>query len=344
MNATSIEWTDLSVNPIRARRLDGKQRVPGHFCEKISPGCANCYASRTQPRFGLPQFPGTNKSPADMGVELFLDQKVLESVLKRRKPAKLFWFDMTDAFGDWVPFEWLDQCFAVMALTPHLTHQVLTKRPERMAEYLAKPRMQTSWGDGIGVSTHIIEDCIATSEWPLPNVWLGTSVENQEQADKRIPHLLKCPAAVRFLSVEPLLGPVDLRLAGEECEVCGNRADAQGVIDHGRGCYTQDADGGGTSSGEPRREIHWVIVGGESGHGARQCPTEWIKSIVDQCRAADTPCFVKQLGSKPVWVGALKFHPIKLKDSKGGDPSEWPAELRIRQMPFMAAPEEAHAL
>jgi hypothetical protein len=136
MNATSIEWTDLSVNPIRARRLDGKQRVPGHFCQKISPGCANCYASRTQPRFGLPQFPGTNKSPADMGVELFLDQKVLESVLKRRKPAKLFWFDMTDAFGDWVPFEWLDQCFAVMALTPHLTHQVLTKRPERMADYL----------------------------------------------------------------------------------------------------------------------------------------------------------------------------------------------------------------
>jgi protein gp37 len=265
----------------------------------------------------------------------------LDIPLKVKKPTTWFVNSMSDLFHKEVPFEFIDKVFAVMALCPQHTFQILTKRPEQMAEYVgiedrAELIAKTAWNicDGYG-------------PWPLPNVWLGTSVENQKAADERIPHLLKCPAAVRFLSVEPMLGPVDLSVGHvlkreEACELCEGPT------------------------------IDWVIVGGESGHHARPCHIEWIRSIVEQCKTAGCPAFVKQLGkwiagphdfdgwkgSIDRWLldnGASWSRPILrsqlypqyydqrpknatawgLGDPKGGDMTEWPAELRIREMPLV---------
>ena len=145
MATTSIEWTDFSHNPIRARLKDaahagvtkgGYGSGVGHYCEKISSGCAKCYSSTAQKRFRMPEFPGAKGMPLVGGnVEVFLDEARLVEPLSWRKPRKVFICDMTDPFGQWVPFEWIDRIFAVMALTPHITWQILTKRPERMAEF-----------------------------------------------------------------------------------------------------------------------------------------------------------------------------------------------------------------
>lgn len=340
MSKTSIEWTDDSHNPIRARLRDaahagltrgGYGSGVGHYCEKISSGCAHCYSSTTQPRFGMPEFLGVqNGEPA---VDVFLDEVRLVEPLSWRRPRKVFLCDMTDLFGPWVPFEWIDKIFAVMALTPHITWQILTKRPERMAEYLATRtaiddshrvdrlpqwyQVYTRWFDeGYGGGrffdterdwdrAHDAAEKVDPTR-TLSNIWLGTSCEDKKRADERIPHLLRCPAAIRFLSCEPLLGPIDF---GDEDEIHGPFS----RLDLGL--------------------IHWVIVGGESGPSARPCASAWITSIIEQCRAASVACFVKQLGSKPVNVGGLKFHPVTLKSSKGGDPSEWHRSLCVREMP-----------
>lgn len=132
MAETSIQWTDHSINPIRAR-LKTDLSVSGHYCEKLSAGCANCYASNLQKRFGMPAFLGTSGRGLDV-VKPFLDEFKLVEVLRRQKPTKYFWCDMTDMFGSWVPDEWIDLCFATMALTPQHTHQVLTKRADRLTE------------------------------------------------------------------------------------------------------------------------------------------------------------------------------------------------------------------
>lgn len=339
---TSIEWTDASWTPLKARRKDtGKV---GWHCERVSEGCKNCYAATFNHRM-LPNG-GTGldfTKQAREKVDIFLDEKTLTQPLHWKRPRKVFVCSMTDLFAEFVPFELIDKVFAVMALTPQHTYQILTKRPERMAEYFAT--FDTDFHNGIaeidgedggyrlGASAATlldgdwiwnegkrhrrkIEEFIADSHadpsgmsndeeggddeyetkpvvWPLPNVILMTSVENQEQADKRIPWLLKCPAALRGLSVEPLLGAINLQLAGEECRVCSNRADSEGVIEHGRGCYSQSENGGGISYGEPRREIHWIIVGGESGAGARPMHPDWARSIRDQCQAAGVSYFFK---------------------------------------------------
>lgn len=344
MGKTSIEWTDLSFNPIRARRLDGGQRVPGHFCQKISPGCANCYASGFQLRFHMPTFGGVNKTPAEQGVEVFLDQDVLRSLLTRRKPAKVFWCDMSDLFGDWVPFDWIDRCFAVMALTPHLTHQVLTKRPERMAEYLLgkRERVWASMGgiperrEMVNTRLHVQISCngmlhwgpngsridraysvgshVGQSEsgWPLPNVWLGCSVENQEQADKRIPHLLKCPAAVRFLSCEPLLGPVDLYKA---IPIPIEPEDVDNLGPAGWSICPKTLGGA---------QVDWTIVGGESGPGARPMHPDWVRSIRDQCVAARVPFFFKQWGEHGYEYDRDRDDPDMRRCEKWGKtPGQW---------------------
>src|SRR5688572_12765248 len=135
MTVTSIEWTDRSVNPIRARNKD--TGAIGHFCEKVSPGCAHCYAAswnlRVRPSGKYLIGTGLDFVPANReNVEIFLDDSKLREVLRQKAPTKYFWCDMTDLFGEWVPVEYIDRCFAVMALTPHHTHQVLTKRADRM--------------------------------------------------------------------------------------------------------------------------------------------------------------------------------------------------------------------
>jgi len=158
----------------------------------------------------------------------------------------------------------------------------------------------------------------------IPNVWLGTSTENQATADERIPHLLRCPAAVRFLSVEPMIGPVEL------FDVDGSVARAMQRLNPREMMFPADV-------------VDWVIVGGESGSKARRCDVEWIRSIVQQCKAAGVACFVKQVGSKPHGFGqwnhpdnegrGVNIEGRRLSDRKGGDPSEWPEDLRVREMP-----------
>lgn len=371
MAATSIEWVrgddgsaDHSINPIRARKLNSSaggfeigSKSVGHYCEKISPGCAHCYASALQSRFKTPAFPGVAREgdtvPLDgalrTGVTPYLDETKLDEVLRRRKPTRYFWCDMTDLFGWWVRDEWLDKCFAAMAATPQHTHLVLTKRPDRMLSYMQGVRSKTEGGfakRGVALAAwareHWPADALAALmesseagwwEWlDMPNVFLGVSAEDQKRADERIPLLLQTPAAVRFVSIEPLLGPVDLRTGVYQWPAVG-------------------ADLGTTLAG-----IDWVIIGGESGPHARPCNIEWVRSIVQQCQAAGAACFVKQLGGVPVTscpecggtIGrvlggfanscgaghtALINRWMRLRDGKGGDPAEWPEDLLVRQFP-----------
>ena len=332
MNRTSIEWADWSVNPIKLRLASGKTV---NACTKVSAGCANCYAESITKRWwpkAEQEFPGYRLPLLERG-ELVLLEHELEAVLRlderiaRGKADaaenKVFWGDMNDLFGEWVPFGMLDLCFAVMALTPRLVHQVLTKRPERMAEYWGRMRCSEL---NILRAAHRYEGAISGGwSWPLPNVWLGTSVEDQKAADQRIPHLLNCPAAVRFLSCEPLLGPVDLSEWLDPA--CPDDPDGQ----HHVGCGCNAAD-----------DIHWVIAGGESGPGARPCDVRWIQHLTVQAEAAGVPVFVKQLGRYPLdynaldWPQGTRFdrggHP-DVADHKGGDMTQWPEVLRIREMP-----------
>jgi protein gp37 len=349
---TSIEWSDFSVNPFRARlpgagSKGGYSSGVGHYCEKVSRGCKNCYSSTTQSRFGLPQF----QEQRNGVVESFFDASKLTEVLRRKAPTKWFWCDMTDMFGDWVPFEWIAACFGVMAATPQHTHQVLTKRPVRALEFFAWLKAETL-GYWHGVHGRLWEDlekaapAVGTQEawdamyraahgsepatklgdvgagfrWPLPNVHLGVSVEDQKRADERIPLLLQCPAAVRWVSAEPLLEAVNLtNIRGPRSVV----RDALRVDDNGRNGFVP-----------AERHLDWVVVGGESGRDPRPFDVDWARSVVEQCRAAGVPLFVKQLGANPyestMEDGCLA---VTLRDRKGGDPSEWPADLRVRMFP-----------
>jgi protein gp37 len=359
MGKTSIEWTEFSINPIRARnKATGKV---GHFCEKISPGCGHCYASEWNENrlgTGLPFLPAWRDS-----VELFLDEGKLQEVLRRQKPTTYFWCDMTDLFLEHHPDGWIDACFATMALTPWHTHQVLTKRTQRMHDYfdkrvtrhvLAAAASQLSGRrDGaLGTCDH----AVCNIDWPIPNVQLGVSVEDQPRADERIHWLIRTPAALRFLSCEPLLGAVVLPV----------------MIDEALDCPPEERRHwrfGGIVPVEclplppGSRGIDWVIVGGESGPDARPCHVRWIRSIVKQCRAAAVPVFSKQLGSS-VWSrndevadwfdecghlempGTPRFQGevervVGFRDRKGGDPAEWPKDLRVREFPGSVAPVEA---
>lgn len=201
---SAIEWTDATWNPIRARNK--KNAKLGWFCTHVSEGCRNCYAEKWNERLGtgLAYKPGHNDD-----IDIYLDEKQLTAPLRwRTKPRQIFTLSMSDLFADFVTDEWLDRIFAVMALADRHTFQVLTKRNARMRSYLR---------DG-AVGARIARHWLTTAGFgksfvlPLPNVWLGVSVENQETAAARIPDLLATPAAKRFLSCEPLLGPVDLRL------------------------------------------------------------------------------------------------------------------------------------
>lgn len=338
---SNIEWTQATWNPIAG-------------CTPVSPGCLHCYAAVMANRLeAIGQSKYAGLTVLHNGIRTFngkinLCESELSIPLKRKKPTMYFVNSMSDLFHKDVPFEFIDKVFAVMALCPQHTFQVLTKRPERMKDYLEHlQKAADSWaaftvskrftaavlnirwlsatkrgGDKSG--WHAGGPSIPNeTPWPLPNVWLGTSVENQKAADERIPHLLKCPAAVLFLSCEPLLGPVDLKrfipfTPAEWSKIDPNWKDSYRFID-------------------------WVIIGGESGGGARTCDVDWIRSIVAQCKAAKIPCFVKQLGAKPVATideitggdddDKDNIDDLELKDKKGGDIEEWPFDLQVRQFP-----------
>jgi protein gp37 len=318
---SNIEWTEKTWNPVVG-------------CTPVSPGCLNCYAATMarrleamgqkdyQPKheLGTPYDSGTIRiAEVKNGRAVFTGDvrclpDRLHEPLRRKKPTTWFVNSMSDLFHEAVPFDFICQVFATMFSAPQHIFQVLTKRPERMRECLSHPDfretmlMHAGWGGPI--------------EWPLPNVWLGASVEDQPRADERIPHLLRCPAAVQFLSCEPLLGAINF----------------------------MNADGDGWRGGM-RGAIHWVIVGGESGPNARPCDVAWIRSIVNQCKGSGVPCFVKQLGSVPrihtspehtSFPNDVKTlmknggYLVCLNDRKGGDMAEWPEDLRVREMPAAA--------
>ena len=209
-------------------------------------------------------------------IDVYLDERTLLLPLRCRKPRKIFACSMTDLFGEFVPDEFIGKVFGVIAEAHRHTFQVLTKRAQRMHEWsrtvLHYPKDDSTFRPAPG--------------WP-PNAWLGVSVENQVAAAERIPLLLQTPAAVRFLSVEPILEVIDL-----EPYLWGTVTNTAGYFRNGKEHYR--GAGGWTICRRPRNAIHWVIVGGESGAHRRECDPAWISSIVEQCQAAGVPVFVKQ--------------------------------------------------
>lgn len=338
--STKIEWTDESWNPVLG-------------CSRVSEGCRNCYAERMAGRIAsmgelgewtaeyadvvrskdgrsLPQWNGRVKCLPER----------LDMPLRWRKPRRIFVNSMSDLFHPEVPFEFVDRVFAVMAMCPHHTFQVLTKRPERASEYFY-------YGGPLGTDGRVYQASkkwpakrLAISNgfgWPLANVWLGTSCEDQATADERIPHLLRCPAAVRFVSLEPLLGPINL--IGHRDPV--TRTTSGGCLSPML-CATQS---GGLYERPP---IDWVIVGGESGPGARPMHPDWVRAIRDQCVAASVPFFFKQWGAfaphfdpdlcdhdgterfRNAYVNTDGSHGkiSGFEDAHGFNPTNWCGELR----------------
>ncbi|TAD89903.1 MAG: phage Gp37/Gp68 family protein [Alphaproteobacteria bacterium] len=255
---TSIEWTDATWNPFAG-------------CSVISPGCTNCYAMRMAARIermkpDLAQYQGLTKQtragPVWTGKIGLADHSKLTEPLRRRKPQRIFVNSMSDLFHETIPDHWIDEIFAVMALSRQHTFQILTKRADLMREYLTMPLVHENVSYA---GAHMAEDAvdrIADTPWPLPNVWLGVSVEDQQRANERIPSLLATPAAVRWISAEPLLGRIDL----DEAWLKSPRLD-------------------------------WVVVGGESGPNARPMHPHWVRRLRNQCVTSGVPFFFKQWGA-----------------------------------------------
>ena len=343
---TSIEWVR------NADGTSGKTWNPTRGCSVISPGCHNCYAMRQAHRFsgegkpydGLTKLTGAG--PQWTGVVRLAPAHILEAPLRRKTPTTYFVNSMSDLFHETLSNEEIAAVFGVMAAAPHHTFQVLTKRAKRMREWfrwlddmcsgpLDPPRSMTC---GIMAANHCADvDYLGLpGVWPLPNVWLGVSVEDQRRADERIPHLLETPAAVRFLSCEPLLGPVHLR----ESWLLGHfhrcpdedRPTVPGDADPCAGC-----PGHGDECGAIRgSRVDWVIVGGESGPRARPFNLAWARQLVATCERTHTACFVKQLGAKPMTQPNGRDpgpRRLEVADRKGGDMAEWPEDLRVREVP-----------
>jgi protein gp37 len=356
MATTKIEWCDRVWNPVRG-------------CSVISPGCHHCYAMRQAHRFskaGLP-FEGltkqTSAGPQWTGAIRLIEDALLEP-LSWRNPQRIFVNSMSDLFHEDVPDAFLDRVMTVMALSSWHTFQVLTKRADRMRSYLKALTLDrivalaNAQADGSPANLSVHDNLTTIARrarehayrdephrmprrlvLPLPNAWFGVSVEDQKRADERIPQLLETPAAVRFISAEPLLGPLNLRV------------DLRQFLPDGFIAAMADKP---YDPSTLSKRLDWVIVGGESGRGARPFDVSWARSIVHQCKAASVPVFVKQLGAdvrdaaaerddmgaRDVWPagwmpmidGRRAWRP-DLADRKGGDPQEWPSDLRIREFP-----------
>lgn len=259
---TEISWTDATWNPVTG-------------CTKVSPGCLNCYAESLTARFQWdgPFVSWTVKAQRAAGVSaVTLHPDRLDIPLRWRKPRRIFVNSMSDLFHEDVPGKFISDVFITMSMASQHTFQILTKRPERMQKFV------TAWVEYGG---HPPVQNI------LPNVQLGVSVENQRWADERIALLLQTPAAVRFISAEPLLGAVEFDPTWLGWEVIGyDHGARKQIIDHWtKGIHT------------PRDKppmIDWVIAGGESGKGRRPADPDWFRSIRDQCVAAGVPFFLKQ--------------------------------------------------
>ena len=279
IDKSPIQWTGPTWNPWQG-------------CHKVSAGCANCYMFREMKRYGRQADRVVRSAPHTFNNPLRWQREVDEGI--RAGQDRLVF---TCSWSDWFIEEadaWRNEAWDVIRRCPDLVFQILTKRPE-----LIDIRFPAYWDE-------IKDRC-----------WIGATCENQELANLRIPQLLKVPASVRFLSLEPLLGPIDLRP-----------------------WINPVTQAFGTLRQRPFA-IKWVIVGGESGPGARPCSIDWIRSIVRQCEAASVPVFVKQLGrismfrSRPPRGDDPRsgIEPLVLEHPKGGAPGEWPEDVRVRQFP-----------
>lgn len=333
---TRIAYLDATWNPTTG-------------CTSVSAGCTNCWARRmAQRRLGAFRGnPDTGEGVLRQFDDVRYHEDRLSQPLRWWKPRRIGVSFMGDVFHEDVSDSFLDRVFAVMALRPQHQFFVLTKRPERMREYLslftrpaeispqamryaAQHNISGWWVGEEHYLTNIAE------RWPLPNVWLGISCEDQTTANQRIPILLQTPAARRWISYEPALAPVDLRCLAPRDDWHTDALDCP----------------------DASRSLSWVVIGGESGPGARPCDVEWIRSVVAQCKAADVPCFVKQLGSvvcdrtaeewpNPHRLGVPKWsYPDGLirrqtLSRSGSDPAEWPADVRVQQRPVCGGDDES---
>lgn len=310
MNKTNIAWTNYTWNPVTG-------------CSPISEGCQNCYAAAINKRFHLPQ-----------KVQFHPDR--LDEPLKRKKPCMIFAGSMTDLFHKDVKDEWIDQIMAIIAICQQRIFQVLTKRADRLLDYFNRMVNDPIYKpcdyllDGITDSDYYkntgatlekqnaekwdkwyarLTTTIKDVKWPLPNLWLGVTVEIPEYL-WRVEKLLQIRAAVRFVSLEPLLDGIVLGLS--KCSGCG--ATKKQCDDWKNGPMKSIA----CCPDCNHQTLDWVIVGAETGPGRRPCKLEWVRSIIEQCAAAAVPCFVKQ---------------IEINGKISHDISEWPADLQVRQWP-----------
>lgn len=279
MASTTIEWTEATWNPVTG-------------CTRASSGCDLCYAvtlTRRLAAMGLEKYVGLiNPNKRHFNGVVRVHPDTLDQPLKRRADTLWFVNSMSDLFHKDVPFEFIAAVFGVMAATPQHQYQILTKRPAIMGEFFDWVLSQSE--SPVAVCTKHAERTMGVqlpvtdndADWPLPNIWLGTSVEDERVLD-RVAALQSVPAQVRFISCEPLIGPVDLKAR---------------------------LDG-----------IHWVIVGGESGHGARPMEPAWAGAIQDACHEQDVAYFFKQ-------TGAVLAKEWGLTSRKGSDRDEWPSEYQ----------------
>ncbi len=380
MTASAIEWTDETWNPVRG-------------CSRISPGCEHCYAERQAIRQAGPGKPyeglvRTGKNGPRWTGKLAFDPVKLGEPLRWREPRRVFVNSMSDLFHPSLTDEQIAAVFGVMAASYGHTFQVLTKRADRMEAWfewvkrrpaeLTVPSQERSSEDidgrvgahykpalycqrsarrvqaeaGPGTGKRVNPYC--HTDWPLPNVWIGVSVEDQKRATERLDRLARVPAVVRFASAEPLLEEVDLGPWLRPVPGCGH-VGSDGCCAHPDNLLPECHRDVHCPAGK-YRGLDWVIVGGESGPGARRFDVMWARRIVDNCRASQVPVFVKQLGANPMASASassisvdrklpgggrlsLKMASFEssttlcLRDGKGGDPSEWPEDLRVREYP-----------
>jgi len=323
MSKTKIEWTEMTWNPIAG-------------CNDVSEGCRHCYA-RTMARrleaMGSEKYRGLTVLQGSHTVwtgRIAFDEKTLMEPLRRRTPTVYFVNSMSDLFHKNVTDEMRDHIFAILALTPQHTYQVLTKRADQMQKYMSGGRGNRAAGilvdwfaDGTITTAQFMAKKNRLSA-PIPNDWLGVSVENQAAADERIPLLLQTPAAVRFISAEPLLGQVDL-------------TGLQHDYSDGQHLFINALKPASTPIALPA--LDWVICGGESGPGARPMHPDWARGLRDACVAAGVPFFFKQWGDGVEVGSALSGHPRRnagygFGKKKGGnmlDGRQWLDQPEVRR-------------
>jgi protein gp37 len=301
---SAIEWTQATWNPVTG-------------CDRISPGCQHCYAltlARRLKAMGQAKYQADGRPPTSgPGFGVALHPHTLGEPRRWRRPRRIFVCSMADLFHARVPDAFIAQVFATMAATPQHTYQVLTKRPGRMARLLGSDAFPQA------VFDHTVAAHGATSlTWPLSNVWLGTSVEDQQRANQRIPNLLAAPAVTRFLSCEPLLGPIDLGLASSQQTAPTNGRGLTRTTVHLTHCCQR-----------PLRdaELHWIIAGGESGPSHRPVDPAWVRSLRDQALTGKVAFFFKQWGGLTSGAGG------RLLDGCSWNqyPTTWPRGDRGQQ-------------